>query len=129
MVFRFIGLFLFCLCNDCIAFPGFCEPWGKDADVRLNSVDAIENTKKGSPAIKIAEKIIWFHQNILSPVDGPRSHFRPSSSGYMLEAIQKHGFIMGYLLGCDRLLRENSAKWVYPTVEYDGRTLKWDPPP
>ncbi len=79
--------------------------------------------------VRTAEKVIWFHQNILSPVDGPRSHFRPSSSAYMLAAIKRHGFLKGYILGCDRLLRENSEKWIYPTIEYDGHILKWDPPP
>jgi len=113
----------------CFAYPGFNEPWGADADVHYPTVEELTPRKTRSPMVWAAEKLIWFHQNILSPVDGPRSHFRPSSSGYMLEAIQNHGFIKGYLMGCDRLLRENSEKWVYPTVEYDGRTLKWDPPP
>jgi putative component of membrane protein insertase Oxa1/YidC/SpoIIIJ protein YidD len=112
-----------------LGYPGFNEPWGKDADVHYPMVSEVQMARAKSPMAWAAEKLIWFHQNILSPVDGPRSHFRPSSSGYMLEAIQKHGFIKGYLMGCDRLLRENSEKWVYPTIEYDGRTLKWDPPP
>jgi putative component of membrane protein insertase Oxa1/YidC/SpoIIIJ protein YidD len=124
---RYIFFILFC--NICFAYPGFNEPWGIDADVQYPTIIELQPMKMKSPMAWVAEKLIWFHQNILSPVDGPRSHFRPSSSGYMLEAIQKHGFVKGYILGCDRLLRENSEKWVYPTIEYDGRLLKWDPPP
>jgi uncharacterized protein len=126
---KYISISFFLFSSFCFGYPGYYEPWGKDADIRYPTIVEIEPKRTPSPMAWAAEKLIWFHQNILSPVDGPRSHFRPSSSGYMLEAIQKHGFIKGYLLGCDRLLRENSEKWVYPTVEYDGRTLKWDPPP
>jgi putative component of membrane protein insertase Oxa1/YidC/SpoIIIJ protein YidD len=74
------------------------------------------------------EVAIWFHQNVISPVDGPRSHFKPSSSNYMLQAIQKHGFIQGYMMGCDRLLRENSDPWIYRTAVIDGALWKIDPP-
>jgi putative component of membrane protein insertase Oxa1/YidC/SpoIIIJ protein YidD len=74
------------------------------------------------------EKLIWFHQNIISPVDGPRSHYKPSSSAYMMQAIRKHGFFKGYLMGCDRLLRENEAAWVYRTAIIDGKVWKIDPP-
>ena len=109
--------------------PGFYEPWGKDADTKLPSRETTQELPRFAPLIWAAEKVIWFHQNILSPVDGPRSHFRPSSSGYMLEAVRKHGFIQGFLMGCDRLMRENDEEWVYYKVEYEGRTLKWDPPP
>jgi putative component of membrane protein insertase Oxa1/YidC/SpoIIIJ protein YidD len=75
------------------------------------------------------EQVIRFHQEIISPVDGPRSHFRPSSSQYMLQAVQKHGSLQGFIMGCDRLLRENSDAWVYRTTEYNGALYKWDPPP
>jgi hypothetical protein len=30
-------------------------------------------------------------------------------------------------MGCDRLLRENEEKWVYRTVYFHGRLLKYDP--
>jgi putative component of membrane protein insertase Oxa1/YidC/SpoIIIJ protein YidD len=79
-------------------------------------------------AVRMAEHIIRFHQNVLSPVDGPRSHFRPSSSSYMMQSMQKHGFIEGFLMGCDRLMRENSDAWVYRKIEEDGQLFKYDPP-
>ncbi|MBI3236155.1 MAG: membrane protein insertion efficiency factor YidD, partial [Chlamydiales bacterium] len=81
------------------------------------------------PLVYLAEKAILFHQNILSPVDGPRSHFRPSSSEYTLLAIRKYGFFKGFALGCDRLLRENNQSWVYQTIEEDGKLIKYNPVP
>lgn len=111
------------------AMPGFYEPWGKDSELCKKSGDTVlKDTTKASLAAKLAEQVILFHQNVISPVDGPRSHFRPTSSRYMLLAIRKYGFIKGFVKGCDRLLRENDSEWVYRTIEVDGKLYKWDPP-
>ncbi len=107
--------------------PGFHEPWGKDADLKYE-VAQPQSPQSLSPFGYLAEKLIYFHQRVISPVDGPRSHFRPSSSSYMLQAIRKHGFFKGYIMGCDRLLRENSDPWVYRTAVIDGKIWKTDPP-
>lgn len=107
------------------AHPGYYEPWGEDADLKLPP--PLEETPKVSIPTKIADAVIRFHQEVISPVDGPRSHFRPTSSRYMQLAMQRYGFIKGFLMGCDRLLRENDDEWVYRTVEVDGRIFKYDP--
>ena len=73
---------------------------------------------------------IRFHQEVISPADGPRSHYIPSSSQYTLEAMRKYGFFQGYVMGCDRLMRENNEEWVYrKTYDGAGRKMKWDPVP
>ncbi len=78
----------------------------------------------------LAEKIITFHQEVISPADGPRSHYIPSSSQYMLDAIRKYGFFSGYPMGCDRLMRENNDPWVYrKTLSGNGLPIKYDPVP
>ena len=106
---------------------GFVEPWGRDSDLIPTSSRIPPLPKKSGLMTKLAEHTILFHQNIISPVDGPRSHFRPTSSRYMLLAMRRHGFIKGYLMGCDRLLRENKEEWVYRTKTIDGEVYKWDP--
>ncbi|MBM3184618.1 MAG: membrane protein insertion efficiency factor YidD [Chlamydiae bacterium] len=119
--------FLFLCCStlsNLFANPGYFEPWGRDSDLRLPIQEEIEKT---TLATRIADAIIWFHQEIISPVDGPRSHFRPSSSQYMKQAIHRYGFIKGFLMGCDRLLRENDDDWVYRTIEWNGQLYKYDP--
>lgn len=119
MVFKFLYLLIPLYC-----FSYYQEPWGKD--IILNRSPS--STKKhDSIFIKLADKIIDFHQKIISPVDGPRSHFRPTSSQYMRLAMYRYGFLKGYLMGCDRLLRENDEKWVYRTIEIDGQVFKYDP--
>ncbi len=120
-------VFCFLVSTAAFASPGFHEPWGKDADL-LNPKAAEPDTKHYSLLVRAFEKVVLFHQNVISPVDGPRSHFRPTSSRYMLLAMKKHGFLKGYIMGCDRLLRENDADWVYRKKIINGKLYKWDPP-
>ncbi len=72
--------------------------------------------------------LIAFHQQVLSLGDGPRSHFYPTSSDYMKQAVMRHG-ITGYFLGMDRLLRENSDPWHYPLIQIGFSIRKYDPIP
>ena len=101
------------------------DPWGEDAGIKVPP----PKVEKQAPSLgaRIADLIIDFHQQVISPVDGPRSHFRPTSSQYMRLAIHRYGFLKGYLMGCDRLLRENGEEWVYRTVEINGNIYKYDP--
>jgi uncharacterized protein len=73
--------------------------------------------------------LIALHQNFLTNVDGPRSHFIPCSSTFMKQAIKKHGFFHGSLLGLDRLMRENKDPWIYKTIQKNGDWIKSDPVP
>ena len=106
---------------------GYQEPWGKDAALLHPESSLTKVPKTEGFWNKVAEQVIFFHQRVLSPVDGPRSHFRPSSSCFMLLAMKRHGFLKGYITGCDRLLRENKEEWVYRTITEDGETYKYDP--
>lgn len=112
--------------------PLMADPWGKDADLVRQTPGAQGITPKcETPVLGVfAEIMIGFHQNVISPVQGPRSHFIPSSSHYTLDAMRQYGFLKGFVLGCDRLMRENSDKWVYRTqAGPDGFSLKYDPVP
>jgi putative component of membrane protein insertase Oxa1/YidC/SpoIIIJ protein YidD len=100
------------------------NPWGKDAD--LCEMKSRKETSSSSGSL--AESLIRFHQDVISPADGPRSHFLPSSSQYTLDAMRKYGFFKGFLLGCDRLMRENSEPWVYRKMPNSrGQVMKYDP--
>lgn len=104
------------------------EPWGKDADLVNYSKVEIPPCPAVQGLAKWGEMMIRFHQTTISPADGPRSHFIPSSSQYTLDAMKKYGFFTGYTMGCDRLMRENEDPWVYrKTCDPRGRPMKWDP--
>lgn len=109
------------------------DPWGKDADLAAKNSNTIQEvlTSCQTPLVGVVgEKLIAFHQNVISPADGPRSNFRPSSSQYMLDAMRKYGFFQGFSMGCDRLMRENEDPWVYrTTINEAGERMKYDPVP
>jgi putative component of membrane protein insertase Oxa1/YidC/SpoIIIJ protein YidD len=113
--------------SSLFALPGYHEPWGKDADLRIPAL--VPSPLSLSLLGIAADQVIRFHQTFLNRVDGPRSHFRPTSSKYMQLAIRQYGFFKGFIIGCDRLLRENDAAWVYRTIEIDGKLYKHDPVP
>ncbi len=118
-----IALIVYSICLYCPLLAAV-EPWGQDADmVSEKPPETIHHDSVGF------NTIITFHQRIVSPADGPRSHFYPSSSQYMRLAIRKYGFFTGFCMGCDRLMRENSDPWFYSFVQTkDGQLLKLDPP-
>lgn len=104
------------------------DPWGKDADLAFFEEAPQPKAVHSGLGVKLSELLIQFHQDVISPADGPRSHFIPSSSQYTMEAIKKYGFFKGWVYGCDRLMRENSDKWVYREVlSPNGTMIKWDP--
>ncbi len=106
---------------------GYVEPWGKDAGLDANA-NASSQVVELSAMGKVAEAAILFHHRVLTHISGPRSHFRPTSSQYMLEAIREYGFVKGYIMGCDRLLRENADPWLYYTKVINGMLYKSDEP-
>ena len=122
LLFFLIPLFVF-------AKAGYFEPWGKDSDIKHQSLKTpdTKKTKKKSIISKVANKVIVFHQKVISPVCGSRSNFRPTSSRYMQLAIQRYGFLKGFTMGCDRLLRENSDPWLYRKIIIDNTEYKFDP--
>ena len=108
------------------------DPWGKDADmVSCRCQPSCCQERCTTPILgTFGEVMIKFHQDIISPADGPRSHFKPSSSQYTLDAMRKYGFFQGVAMGCDRLMRENKETWVYrETIGNDGCLIKYDPVP
>jgi putative component of membrane protein insertase Oxa1/YidC/SpoIIIJ protein YidD len=125
-VFQSLPFIIFVLwCGAVHGEVGFCPPWGKDSDLKVQEISPPK--PKLSLPVWCAEQVILFHQNVISPVDGPRSHFRPTSSRYMRQAMVKHGFVKGFIMGCDRLLRENEDPWVYRQIEIGGQLYKYDP--
>jgi len=123
MVFRLIILLL-----PFLAFAkDYCnEPWGKGSELSQKPT-AKEELKEKSTGAKVANKIITFYQRNISTANGPKSNFRPTSSKYMELAIRRYGFFKGFIMGCDRLMRENSDPWVYRTIRIDGIDYKFDP--
>lgn len=105
------------------------DPWGKDADLVSIPSSQITTSLCETPFMgSVAECLIGFHQTVITPIDGPRSHYLPSSSQYTLDAMRKYGFFTGFTMGCDRLMRENQDPWIYTKVnDAQGYPMKYDP--
>jgi len=104
--------------------------WGSaSAEQYLGTV-----TNKAVPADSAQEQIhpvlypIKFFRKYISPVDGNRCPMYPSCSKYCLEAAQKHGLLMGWVMSCDRLVRcgRDELK-LSPTVLVNDAKLSYDP--
>ncbi len=107
------------------------NPWGKDADLATDLMIPPSPPccpkRCQSPLAAVGEAMIHFHQTVITQIDGPRSNYIPSSSQYTRDAMCKYGFFKGVMYGCDRLMRENDEKWVYPNILTPQGLMKYDP--
>ncbi len=52
----------------------------------------------------------------------------PSCSEYSVQALEKHGFFVGWMMTCDRLMRcGRSEMKLAPTILVDGKVKYYDP--
>ncbi len=64
----------------------------------------------------------------ISPIDGDRCPMYPSCSRYSLDAVDKHGLLMGWIMTCDRLLRCGRDELsLSPPVIVDDERRCYDP--
>ncbi|BCR04383.1 hypothetical protein DESUT3_14520 [Desulfuromonas versatilis] len=70
---------------------------------------------------------VRFFQKFISPVDGPRCPMYPTCSAYALQALDKHGPLVGTLLTVDRLLREGDPREHRHPVQTGAKTRFRDP--
>lgn len=72
--------------------------------------------------------ILSFYQKVISSADGDRCPMTPSCSQYAVQAIKKHGPVIGWIMAMDRIARcgRDTVKLV-PKVTINGETRFWDP--
>ena len=95
-----------------------CASVGSPRPTNLNSTD-------GSP---LAAAPVIFFQRFLSRADGHRCPMTPSCSNYALDAIRRHGALIGYIMACDRLMRcgRDELSLSAPLMTHDGP--RWQDP-
>ncbi|PIE62469.1 MAG: hypothetical protein CSA25_05035 [Desulfobacter postgatei] len=72
--------------------------------------------------------LIQFYQACISGIDGNRCAMYPSCSQYCVQATQKHGFVLGWIMTCDRILRcGRDEVGLAPHVRLNGRQFTFDP--
>jgi uncharacterized protein len=101
------------------------EPWPKQgaapAGKRENPPASLS---AGQRAVQGA---IRFFQGYISPVDGDRCPCYPTCSQYGLEAVRKHGALMGLVMTSDRLIHESDEIRQVPLVKIYGSYRYFDP--
>ena len=69
-----------------------------------------------------------FYQKYLSGADGDRCPMHPSCSSYGIQAVKKHGPLLGYFMACDRLMRcGRDEKYIGQPIMKDGKQKIYDP--
>ena len=130
MIFRtWIVFFLFLLVvSPAAAWAGqgrWEEPWPKQA--------AAPAGKQGNPPSSLSvgqrtvQGAIRFFQEFISPVDGDRCPCYPTCSQYGIEAVKKHGALIGLVMTFDRLMHESDEIRQAPLVKIYGSYRYLDP--
>jgi len=74
-----------------------------------------------------AEGLIRIFQKYISPVDGDRCPCYPTCSQYSVEAIRKHGAVIGMVMTFDRFLHESDEIRRVPLVKVYDSYRYYDP--
>lgn len=120
VLFPFITLlfFIYGLSSSLYAEP-FRGPWEEYG---------AENTfKQGYDGFNPLRSLVRVHRNYISPIDGKTCPMYPSCSEYSLLCFEKHGFFVGWVMTCDRLLHETDEIRKAPVVYINGLERSYDP--
>ena len=83
-----------------------------------------DETRAFNPALWL----VSLYRDHISPIDGDRCPSLPTCSSYSLQAMEKHGFFLGWMMTVDRLLHEGQEETkVSPVVYYEGKWMIFDP--
>ena len=110
------------------AVPGMCgngrweDPWSNEVSGRSPQREASHG-----PMGKAAETFLRFFIKYISPVDGDRCPSYPTCSQYGLEAVRKHGALIGTVMTIDRLIHEADEVYRAPLVRVYDTYRYYDP--
>lgn len=117
-----LGLIIFFIVLDTFFGSLFAGQDAKTDDHSQVSHEAEEN-RENSPFYPIK-----FYQDYISSVDGNRCPMHPTCSQYCIEALKKHGALLGWIMCSDRLIRcGHDEKKLSDPVWIDGEKRSYDP--
>jgi len=125
----FFTLFLLC------CFPPLATSaaqWGPES---FNS--ATPNSKASQHSNNVSTKVteknplaafllgsVRFFQKVISPVDGDRCTMAPTCSHFGLQAIEKHGALIGFMMTADRIVHEYEEQRFVP-ARWNGSSYRF----
>jgi len=107
-------------------------PWSASDDAPAILMQADRNTvsaeKRTQTEYRIAATpFIWLlkvYQNFISPLDGDRCNMYPTCSQYSVQAIRKHGPVIGIIMTSDRMIHEADEQRLSPAIKIGDR-YRW----
>jgi uncharacterized protein len=78
------------------------------------------------PRLAVRGALTAWHE-VLTRADGPRSVMYPTASGFLGQAVAKHGMLIGTIMTADRLLHEWDEQSRAPRIVKFGITRAYDP--
>jgi len=105
------------------------ESWSdpeEEKQVQINYL-AAEKEELFSLGQLITLQFLKFYREYISPVDSGKCPSYPSCSHYALQAVKKHGSVLGLLLTFDRLIHEADEVHLAPLIEINGEYRYFDP--
>lgn len=112
------------------------EPWGPwsnstDAPVLMMKADRAAAARTDKPSASVAATpFLWllsFYQKTVGPVVSGRCPMHPTCSRYSVEAIHKHGPVMGIIMTADRIIHELDEQQYAPLARVGDRYRFADP--
>ena len=98
------------------------EPWPKPA-AGATRADRGDTSVLG---LAVRGALTAWHQ-VLTRADGPRSVMYPTASGFLGQAVAKHGMLIGIMMTTDRLLHEWDEQQRAPRIVKYGIPRAYDP--
>ena len=97
---------------------------GSDGEASAQTSPRHEETAGLNPALWLVN----LYRNHISPLDGDRCPSLPTCSSYSVQAMEKHGLFLGWMMTVDRLLHEGQEETkVSPVVYHEGKWKVFDP--
>jgi putative membrane protein insertion efficiency factor len=130
-----MAVFLVILVFAQTAHAGAWGPWSTTADapVILSPADRepAHRAQPEQPTTSIAATpflwLIIFYQKVIGPVNSGRCPMYPTCSQYSVQAIKKHGPIVGIVMTADRLMHELDEQKYAPLIKVGNRHRFDDP--
>ena len=97
-------------------------PWPNSGEERPR----LETLETSVPSLGVRGALTAWH-TVLTRADGPRSVMYPTASGYLGQAVAKHGMLVGMMMTADRLLHEWDEQQLAPQIVKYGVSRTYDP--
>ncbi len=108
-------------------------PWSVSEDAPILPDSNLQGADKKIKSAGDADRVgplLWLvrgFQSFISPVDGNRCSMYPTCSGYSVDALKKHGPLVGFVLTADRVMHETDEHLFAPGIIKYGVYRVYDP--